>query len=667
MPEDTTAAPAEEPVPIVRLYHACSNTACATMRLPPWTPWPLSPKRRVPHLGWAHERLLGGEAAVLVERPAGECHECGRPSVVELWLTPAQARERVLTLLSTGALREVGAKFVSNPMLRYRMPEHEAVSLLVRTLMRDFGYLATAADAASADELEKRVATFVAGQQHEKPYAEPLAQPRGLAKLEDAQELEHKTDDWHPVDPAKLSEAAAAPGKPPPALKKQPTVAQAIAQGADAFYFFRIERSQIHKEKARKLGGAVETVDPAREALIKQEWDEWSARREAWRPYVEKAKGGGASMAAALALDAKRDELLGDAGGREKTLAKVKEELKGLESKIRQEAEVRAQFGAIRRNSGAILAQVSAQFSLTPDTPSSPPQRQQDDMKAWTDRFEAQQKEATAQREAGRRRRGKGAAAESASRAAAKAEAAAAEKQGESDADDELRRLQRRKAAHEARHAVTLYVNEKIDAEDNNARAYEKAAAYNREAEAMIDAAELLDRCDEKAAAAKELIEQLEEAKEAQATARAATLRLRVAHELTAERRRHVVLLLGQLKKAGATRLAAEEKLKREKTNLSPPKASKTGAVPLDESATAEAVAGLLWEGHQLALVGAGSRQQKLKDDATKIAEALRAAAAKAAEPLAFLSQSEWSAELAAACGEGLTWLAIKEDAAASA
>ena len=359
MPEDTTAAPAEEPVPIARLYHACSNTACATMRLPPWTPWPLSPKRRVPHLGWAHERLLGGEAAVLVERPAGECHECGRPSVVELWLTPAQARERVLTLLSTGALREVGAKFVSNPMLRYRMPEHEAVSLLVRTLMRDFGYLATGADAASA-ELEKRVATFVAGQQHEKPYAEPLAQPRGLAKLEDAQELEHKTDDWKPVDPAKLSEAAAAPGKPPPALKKQPTVAQAIAQGADAFYFFRIERSQIHKEKARKLGGAVETVDPAREALIKKEWDEWSARREAWRPYVEKAKGGGASMAAALALDAKRDELLGDAGGREKTLAKVKEELKGLESKIRQEAEVRAQFGAIRRNSGAILAQFGA-------------------------------------------------------------------------------------------------------------------------------------------------------------------------------------------------------------------------------------------------------------------------------------------------------------------
>ena len=372
MPEETTAAPAEEPVPVVRLYHACSNTACATMRLPPWTPWPLSPKRRVPHLGWAHERLLGGEAAVLVERPAGECHECGRPSVVELWLTPAQARERVLTLLSTGALREVGAKFVSNPMLRYRMPEHEAVSLLVRTLMRDFGYLATGADAASA-ELEKRVATFVAGQQHEKPYAEPLAQPRGLAKLEDAQELEHKTDDWHPVDPAKLSEAAAAPGKPPPALKKQPTVAQAIAQGADAFYFFRIERSQIHKEKARKLGGAVEAVDPAREALIKKEWDEWSARREAWRPYVEKAKGGGASMAAALALDAKRDELLGDAGGREKTLAKVKEELKGLESKIRQEAEVRAQFGAIRRNSGAILAQVSAQFSaqfsLTPVAP----------------------------------------------------------------------------------------------------------------------------------------------------------------------------------------------------------------------------------------------------------------------------------------------------------
>ena len=40
------------------------------------------------------------------------------------------------------------------------------------------------------------------------------------------------------------------------------------------------------------------------------------------------------------------------------------------------------------------------------------------------------------------------AAAESASRAAAKAEAAAAEKAGESDADDELRRLQRRKAAH---------------------------------------------------------------------------------------------------------------------------------------------------------------------------------------------------------------------------
>ena len=60
-------------------------------------------------------------------------------------------------------------------------------------------------------------------------------------------------------------------------------------------------------------------------------------------------------MAAALALDAKRDELLGDAGGREKTLAKVKEELKGLESKIRQEAEVRAQFGAI-------LAQFGAQF-----------------------------------------------------------------------------------------------------------------------------------------------------------------------------------------------------------------------------------------------------------------------------------------------------------------
>ena len=671
MPEETTAAPAEEPVPIARLYHACSNTACATMRLPPWTPWPLSPKRRVPHLGWAHERLLGGEAAVLVERPAGECHECGRPSVVELWLTPAQARERVLTLLSTGALREVGAKFVSNPMLRYRMPEHEAVSLLVRTLMRDFGYLATGADAASADELEKRVATFVAGQQHEKPYAEPLAQPRGLAKLEDAQELEHKTDDWHPVDPAKLSEAAAAPGKPPPALKKQPTVAQAIAQGADAFYFFRIERSQIHKEKARKLGGAVETVDPAREALIKKEWDEWSARREAWRPYVEKAKGGGASMAAALALDAKRDELLGDAGGREKTLAKVKEELKGLESKIRQEAEVRALFGAILaqfwRDSAESLRAILRAILADPDTPSSPPQRQQDDMKAWTDRFEAQQKEATAQREAGQRRRGKGAAAESASRAAAKAEQAAAEKQGESDADDELRRLQRRKAAHEARHAVTLYVNEKIDAEDNNARAYEKAAAYNREAEAMIDAAELLDRCDEKAAAAKELIEQLEEAKEAQAAARAATLRLRVAHELTAERRRHVVLLLGQLKKAGATRLAAEEKLKREKTNLSPPKASKTGAVPLDESATAEAVAGLLWEGHQLALVGAGSRQQKLKDDATKIAEALRAAAAKAAEPLAFLSQSEWSAELAAACGEGVTWLAIKGDAAASA
>ena len=103
-------------------------------------------------------------------------------------------------------------------------------------------------------------------------------------------------------------------------------------------------------------------------------------------------------------------------------------------------------------------------------------------MKAWTDRFEAQQKEATAQREAGQRRRGKGAAAESASRAAAKAEAAAAGKAGESEADDELRRLQRRKAAHEARHAVTLYVNEKIDAEDNNARAYEKAAAYNREA-----------------------------------------------------------------------------------------------------------------------------------------------------------------------------------------
>ena len=214
---------------------------------------------------------------------------------------------------------------------------------------------------------------------------------------------------------------------------------------------------------------------------------------------------------------------------------------------------------------------------------------------------------------------------------------------------------------------MTLYVNEKIEGEDNNARAYEKAAAYNREAEAMIDAAELLDRCDEKAAAAKELIEQLEEAKEAQATARAATLRLRVAHELTAERRRHVVLLLAQLKKAGATRLAAEEKLKREKTNLSPPKASKTGAVPLDESATAEAVAGLLWEGHQLALVGAGSRQQKLKEDATKIAEALRAAAAKAAEPLAFLSQSEWSAELAAACGEGVTWLAIKNEAAPSA
>ena len=68
----------------------------------------------------------------------------------------------------------------------------------------------------------------------------------------------------------------------------------------------------------------------------------------------------------------------------------------------------------------------------------------------------------------------------------------------------------------------------------------------------MIDAAELLDRCDEKAAAAQDLIEQLEEAKEAQAAARAATLRLRVAHELTAERRRHVVLLLAQLKKAGA-------------------------------------------------------------------------------------------------------------------
>ena len=214
MPEEatTTAAPAEEPVPIVRLYHACSNTACATMRLPPWTPWPLSPKRRVPHLGWAHERLLGGEAAVLVERPAGECHECGRPSVVELWLTPAQARERVLTLLSTGALREVGAKFVSNPMLRYRMPEHEAVSLLVRTLMRDFGYLATGADAASADELEKRVATFVAGQRHSRTPSRSRSRA-AWQKLEDAQELEHKTDDWHPVDPAKLSEAAAAPGK----------------------------------------------------------------------------------------------------------------------------------------------------------------------------------------------------------------------------------------------------------------------------------------------------------------------------------------------------------------------------------------------------------------------------------------------------------------------
>ena len=112
-------------------------------------------------------------------------------------------------------------------------------------------------------------------------------------------------------------------------------------------------QSFLH-QRFQPLGGAVETVDPAREALIKKEWDEWSARREAWRPYVEKAKGGGASMAAALALDAKRDELLGDAGGREKTLAKVKEELKGLESKIRQEAEVRAQFGAIRRNHGAI-------------------------------------------------------------------------------------------------------------------------------------------------------------------------------------------------------------------------------------------------------------------------------------------------------------------------
>ena len=174
-------------------------------------------------------------------------------------------------------------------MLRYRMPEHEAVSLLVRTLMRDFGYLATGADAASADELEKRVATFVAGQQHEKPYAEPLAQPRGLAKLEDAQELEHKTDDWHPVDPAKLSEAAAAPGcrrrRAP-----QPTVAQAIAQGADAFYFFRIERSQIHKEKARNLGGAVETVAPAREALILRRGTSGArAARRGGQRYVEKA------------------------------------------------------------------------------------------------------------------------------------------------------------------------------------------------------------------------------------------------------------------------------------------------------------------------------------------------------------------------------------------
>ena len=67
-------------------------------------------------------------------------------------------------------------------------------------------------------------------------------------------------------------------------------------------------------------------------------------------------------MAAALALDAKRDELLGDAGGREKTLAKVKEELKGLESKIRQEAEVRAQFGAIRAQFWRNSAQFSAQF-----------------------------------------------------------------------------------------------------------------------------------------------------------------------------------------------------------------------------------------------------------------------------------------------------------------
>ena len=129
-------------------------------------------------------------------------------------------------------------------------------------------------------------------------------------------------------------------------------------------------------------------------------------------------------MAAALALDAKRDELLGDAGGREKTLAKVKEELKGLESKIRQEAEVsaiRRNSAQFWRNSGASLRAILRAILADADTPSSPPQRQQDDMKAWTDRFEAQQKEATAQREAGQRRRGKGAAAESASRAAAKA------------------------------------------------------------------------------------------------------------------------------------------------------------------------------------------------------------------------------------------------------
>ena len=200
--------------------------------------------------------------------------------------------------------------------------------------MRDFGYLATAADAASADAREARgdLRRGPAARKAVRRAARAAARP---GELEDAQELEHKTDDWHPVDPAKLSEAAAAPGKPPPALKKQPTVAQAIAQGADAFYFFQIERSQIHGEGAKTRRRRRDRRPRARGADQK-EWDEWSARREAWRPYVEKAKGGGASMAAALALDAKRDELLGDAGGREKTLAKVKEELKGLESKIRQ-------------------------------------------------------------------------------------------------------------------------------------------------------------------------------------------------------------------------------------------------------------------------------------------------------------------------------------------